>query len=186
MIRRQVYNQPKTVTEFSLLENSTAHRVLVFIKNSLLIFEKEFEKVNLQIHLEDEISEQLCLFFNDQAGKQDLLFSFNARVGVDFTIFVSPFQLGSRSIFMIEAKRLEKHHYDYVSGRNGGIERFKREQDGFGKHLNISAMIGYIQDETIEYWENRINIWIDERVKNEKEIIWKKEDKLVSDSKYSN
>lgn len=185
MISRQAYNQPKTITEFSLPENSTAHRVLVFIKNSLPEFEKEFKQANLQIYHEDEISGQLCLFFNDKASNQDLLFNFNARIGVDFTIYVSPFQLGSQSIFMIEAKRLSRHHYDYVRGRNGGIERFKREQEGFGEHLKISAMIGYIQDETIEYWENKINNWIDERIKNKIEITWKEEDKLVPEGMYS-
>jgi len=188
MISRQSHNQPKPITEFSLPENSTTHRILVFIKNSLPEFEKEFKNANLQIHLEDDISDELVRFFNNAAIKQNLIFQFNAKIGVDFTIFVHPTKIGTPSIFMIEAKRLGlgRPHYDYVNGRNGGIERFKREQEGFGEHLRISAMIGYIQEERIEYWEERINERINQQIINRTELVWGEEDKLVPDHKYSN
>lgn len=186
MISRQANNQPKATKEFSLPENSTAHRILVFIKNSLPKFEKEFKNANFHIHLEDDISDVLVRFFNNAAIKQNLIFQFNAKIGVDFTIFVHPTKIGTPPIFMIEAKRLDKNHYDYVDGRNGGVERFKREQKGFGKHLTISAMIGYVQEETIEYWEEKINKWISQQINNKTKIVWEEGDKLVPDYKYSN
>jgi hypothetical protein len=128
---------------------------------------------------------QLCLFFTVKASIENLLFSFNAKKGVDFEIYVSPFLLGSKSIFMLEAKRLSKRHNDYVNGRTGGIERFKREQVGFGTHLEIGGMIGYIQDETREYWHNKINGWIENQMQISTDIIWSKNDRLVSEKQYS-
>ncbi len=185
MISGQEYNKPNTIMEFSLPENSTAHRILIFIKNALPEFEKEFNQSNLQIHLEDDISEQLCGFFNNKAIHKSFIFRFNAKVGVDFTIFVYPFQLGASSIFMIEAKRLSKANYDYVSNKNGGIERFKKEQNGFGKHLKTGAMIGYIQDETQEYWQKKINRWIEELIHKSTTVVWEEDDKLVSEKIYA-
>lgn len=185
MISSQETYQSKTVKDFSLSENSTVHRVLIFIKVSLHEFEKEYKQSRININLEDEISEQLCLFFNSKAGVQNLLFNFNAKIGVDFTIYVLPFQLGFPSIFMIEAKRLSKAHYDYVTGKNGGIERFKREQFGFGKHLNFAAMIGYVQDCNSEYWISKINGWIDNLIQKPTNNVWSNDDKLSADKLYA-
>ncbi len=179
MLREQLNTTEQAKLEFSIPENSTVQRILVFLKKSLVDFESAFTNSDLDIHKEDDISNILCPFFNDRAKEESLIFHFNAKVGVDFTIFVSPFILGAQSVFMIEAKRLSKDHYDYVKNPNGGVERFKREQDGFGKHLAQSAMIGYIQQENKEYWETRINGWIKELIKTETDIVWSNEDNLI-------
>jgi hypothetical protein len=50
-----------------------------------------------------------------------------------------------------------------VKGRHipcGGIERFK--QSIHGRDLTRAGMIGYIQEETPEYWHGQINSWISE------------------------
>lgn len=93
--------------------------------------------------------------------------------------------MGVPSIFMIEAKRLSKKHRDYVSGRTGGIERIKNEQDDFGLHLNAGAMVGYIQEENREYWLNKINARIDDLINKETDIIWQESDKLVPEKNLS-
>ncbi len=185
MIGNQIHNQSINVKEFSLLENHTVQCILVFIKNSLPEFEIVFKQSNIKIHKEDEISKKLSWFFNDKARSQNLFFQFNEKKGVDFTIFVDSFNMGASSVFMIEAKRLSKNHRDYVYGDTGGIERIKREQDDFGKHLNYGAMIGYIQDENQEYWKDKINKWIDELISNETEIVWLEEDKLKENDQLS-
>ncbi|NQU86193.1 MAG: hypothetical protein HQ541_10575 [Mariniphaga sp.] len=185
MISNQTHNQSIAVTEFSLTENHTVQRILVFIKNSLPEFESSFRESNFPIHKEDDISKKLTWFFNDKARSQKLYFQFNEKKGVDFTIYVNPFKLGAPSIFMIEAKRLSKSHYDYVSGETGGIERIRREHEDFGKHLNQGAMIGYIQDENHEYWLNRINKWIEELMNKKTDIVWQEEDKLIAENKLS-
>ena len=187
MIKSQSNIQPQIVSEFSLPEHQTIKRILLFLKNVLPEFEHDFKTERLNIELEDDISEQLLYFFQVKAKKENLLFSFNARKDVDFRIQVDPFKLGADPIFIVEAKRLSKSHFDYVKGKTGGIERFKREQDGFGKHLSESAMIGYIQGESKEYWLQKINSWINESTtNNERDIFWTEEDKLVSGDYVSN
>lgn len=179
MLREQLNTTEQAKREFSIPENSTIQRILVFLKSSLIEFENEFKTAQLQIHREDDISGQLALLFQSRAKNENLLFDFNPKVGVDFGIHISPLQLGAKPIFIVEAKRLSKSHKEYVKNPNGGIERFKREQHGFGKHLTQSAMIGYVQQENKGYWETRINGWIEELFETETDIVWDNEDKLI-------
>lgn len=185
MLKEQLNTTEQAKHEFSIPENFTVQRILVFLKSSLSEFENEFKTAQLQIHREDDISGQLALHFQLKAKNENLLFDFNPKVGVDFGIHISPLQLGAKPIFIVEAKRLSKSHKDYVKNPNGGIERFKRVQDGFGKHLTQSAMIGYIQQENKEYWETKINRWIEELIESETDIIWHKEDELAPNSEVS-
>ena len=185
MIKSQSNIQTQIVPEFSIPEHQTIKRILLFLWNVLPDFEHDFKTDRPDINLEDDISEQLLLYFQVKAKDDDLLFSFNAKKGVDFRIQVEPFKLGAESIFVIEAKRLSKKHYDYVSGDHGGIERFKRELVGFGKHLSSGAMIGYIQEQDKEYWYTKINSWTDKLIKSESDIIWTDDDKLVPEKEIS-
>ena len=186
MIGNQAHNQFIHVSDFSLPENQTIHSILVFIQTTLPEFETIFIQAKLPIHKEDDISKELSRYFNDKARVENLFFQFNEKKGVDLTIFVNPFKMGASSIFMIECKRLSKKHYDYVSGDTGGIERFKREQDDFGKHLDKGAMIGYIQDMNHEYWHNKVNNWIEDLINKETDIIWEQKDKLILNEEISN
>jgi hypothetical protein len=179
MLREQLNTTGQPKLEFSIPENSTVQRILVFLKSSIIEFEHAFKAFQFQIHREDDISGQLALYFQSKAKAENLLFDFNPKVGVDFGIHISPMQLGAKPVFMVEAKRLDKSHKDYVKNPNGGIERFKREQDGFGKHLIQSAMIGYIQQESKVYWETKINGWIEELIETDTDIVWNNDDKLV-------
>ena len=185
MIKNRTYSNTQIVTEFSLPENQTVKRILLFLKNILPEFESDFTTEKPDIHLEDDISEQLLYYFQVKAKQENLLFSFNSKKGVDFRIQVAPFKLGTPPIFIIEAKRLSGFHYDYVKGETGGIERFKREYTGFGKHLSNSAMIGYIQEQNKEHWLKKINFWIDGLINRDSDIIWTEKDKLVTENKYS-
>jgi len=180
MLREQLNTTEQAKREFSIPENLTVQRILVFLKRSLIEFENEFKTAQLQIHREDDISGQLALFFQSRAKNENLLFDFNPKVGVDFGIHISPLQLGAKPFFIVEAKRLYIPNKEYVKNPNGGIERFKREQDGFGKHLTQSAIIGYIQQENKEFWEEKINNWIEELIDSETDIIWNNEDKLIA------
>ncbi|MCW3806085.1 hypothetical protein [Plebeiibacterium marinum] len=167
-------------------KNQTVHRILLFIKNTLPEFETIFKNSNVNFRLEDDISKELLRFFNDKSRSKNLLFQFNEKKGVDFTVFLAhPFIMGASSIFMIEAKRLSKKHYDYVSGGTGGIERIKREQEQFGKHLNQGAMIGYIQDYNASYWNTRINSWISDLIAKDTDIEWNEQDKLIPNTELS-
>lgn len=185
MIGNQSYNHSVQVSDFSFVKNHTVNRILIFIKNTLPEFETLSKTADCKFRLEDDVSKELFRFFYDKARSENLLFQFNEKKGVDFTVYINPFMMGAKSIFMIEAKRLSKSHYDYVSGRTGGIERIKREQDEFGKHLNHGAMIAYIQDNNIEFWEKRVNSWINDLITKDTDIEWNEQDKLVVNNKLS-
>ena len=185
MIKSQSNIQPQRVSDFSFPEHQTIKRILLFLKEVLPEFERHFQNERPEIHLEDDISEQLLYYFQEKAKEGNLLFSFNSKKGVDLRIQVAPLKLGTDPIFIIEAKRLSNHHYDYAKGKTGGIERFKRECIGFGKHLSNSAIIGYIQEENNEHWLQKINSWIDESIKNDTDIFWTEEDKLVAENNTS-
>jgi hypothetical protein len=133
-------------------------------------------------HLEDEISKELLFFLNEKAKPTDLLIHFDAKKGVDFLIRVQPFIINAKAIFLMEAKRLPPtNNKDYVQGRTGGIERFKREQDGFDQHLTISAMLGYVQENTFAHWHHKVNTWIEaliEQSNMNNDIRWEQQDLL--------
>lgn len=72
----------------------------------------------------------------------------------------------------IEAKRLptpksarrDEREYVFVDHSqnqfegNGGIERFKLNKHGEG--LPVAIMFGYVQSNTFEYWEEKVNQWL--------------------------
>lgn len=186
MISDQKHINALATAEFTLPNNHTVNRVLVFIKEELPEFETICKQSNIPIHKEDDISKELSRYFNDKARSQNLFFQFNEKKGVDFTIYVTPYVMGVLPLFMIEAKRLSKKHRDYVFGPTGGMERIKREQEDFGNHLTQAAMIGYIQDENQEFWRNKINGWIDDLIKKETDIDWIEEDKIIPNDEISN
>jgi hypothetical protein len=70
------------------------------------------------------------------------------------------------TIIEFEAKRLSdsSNNSEYVYGKKGGIERFKREHHG--EHLSICGMFGYVQSKTVLYWLDKINRWISDLAAN--------------------
>lgn len=179
MISKQLPNTPQTNAQIGLEKNQTALSILSFLSSHLPLFEKEIK--SLKIEQEDEISEQLNLFLQDRAKLEKYLLNFNAKKGVDFSINISPFTVGTPSIFVIEAKRLPPtNKKDYVRGNTGGIERFKREQTGYGAHLCVSAMLGYVQKFDKSHWHTTVNNWVGELITKETDIVWEESDKLMS------
>jgi len=75
-------------------------------------------------------------------------------------------------IFEFEAKRLSNstaHNSEYVYGKRGGIERFKRGQHS--PHLLECGMFGYIQSDNADYWIPKINHWI-QKAPAQPDIDW--------------
>jgi len=184
MIKSQLNNSVQPSVEFpSLPKEQTIKAILKFLKIYLPQFNKIFLSENSPIHKEDDISRELSLFL--QYNIESFLIRFEAKEGVDFVIKIKPYIMNAKPIFLIEAKRLPTHSRDYVQGNNGGIERFKRELPGYGKHLLQSAMLGYIQGKSKDYWLKRINGWIDEKITNESELNWDTSDKLKKDKEFA-
>lgn len=84
------------------------------------------------------------------------------------------------SVFDIECKRLNtnlQHVKQYVSGKTGGIERFKHNQHG--TDLPYSAMIGYVEDKDSNYWFHEINSWINKKIKEDNKF-WHENEFLIN------
>lgn len=86
-------------------------------------------------------------------------------------------------IFVFEAKRLDSRlpkyrTKEYILGKIGGIERFKR--DKHGKNLTHAGMIGYVQTDDFDIWKDKINDWIDEEIETSSstDIVWTIDDTL--------
>jgi len=185
MIGKEAKHIAPIINDFSIQKNQTVVSILNFVKNKLPQFAEEFKQAESGLYKEDDITQELLSFFDDHARSENFLFRFHEKKGIDITILASPHQIASKPIFMIEAKRLEKTHYDYVNIPNGGIERLKREQEGFDYNLNQAAILGYIQDHDKSYWFSKINKWIDANIEKETDIVWSKQDKLTSNEPVS-
>ncbi len=63
-------------------------------------------------------------------------------------------------IFELEAKKFSSvsANNEYVYGKRGGMERFKREIHS--PHLPHCGMLGYVLCRDINHWANQINTWI--------------------------
>lgn len=81
------------------------------------------------------------------------------------------FDQKAEHFFDIECKRLyhPTQSKQYVSGKTGGIQRFKENKHGEG--LPCSAMIGYVEIEDFYFWQNKINSWISDEDERLEEVI---------------
>jgi hypothetical protein len=102
----------------------------------------------------------------------------------DIGIFILNPSVPGATIFEFEAKRLSdsSNNSEYVFGRRGGIERFKRNDHA--KHLKKAGMFGYIQSKTSVYWHSKINEWINQKSSDITDgIDWTSQpEKLVADA----
>lgn len=166
-------------------------------------FKKEYEEANKEalvrndkLKNEDDISNAFDSFLNFELPKNENIFHFKFQyktiesststdIGV-ISLKYSKF----KCICFIEAKRLptpkysESQETEYVCYKNatkqGGIERFKTGSHGRKENFPFSLMIGYIEQENIEHWYNKINGWIKEQIKESSNtnIKWLNEDLL--------
>lgn len=88
-------------------------------------------------------------------------------------------------IFYIEGKRLPKYNTkskeEYIFGVNshgnpsGGIERFKKGIHGNPHRIFNNGLIAYIENESFEFWFQKINNTIQEKYSYEERIIREKD-----------
>lgn len=195
MSRNELKNIPRD--QFDIKENTHLDIVLNFLEDQVLNFaltikfskeELDEESINegLAIHLNREcVIESLPIHFHSEPrsfqspGKQ------GKNPAVDLGIILARRNADKKSVFDIEAKRLRtpaSKSKQYVSGKTGGIERFKREFHGKG--LTESAIVGYVEDESFEFWHKKINEWIENLVANnvDSTITWKNSELLKKSS----
>ena len=152
--------------------------ILNFLSSNLPLFVVNKSQINPN-KIESSYNNQLSMFLNARRSMEAFLFQNspeqdNGRIP-DIGVFLikSIVCNNYESIFDIECKRLNtqlSHVKQYVCGNTGGIQRFKLNQHG--RNLSYSAMIGYVENQSSEYWFEQINIWITDLCNNKPVSIW--------------
>ena len=146
----------------------TTQNVIKFIESHLYNFKVNFDDIDKKdTDLESSYNNQLSKYFNACLTNEAFQFQHEdkkknkRRPDIGISIKAEVLKGNYKSFFDIECKRLNtkmRHVYQYVSGKTGGIERFKRNLHG--TNLPESAMIAYIENETYDYWFDKINYWL--------------------------
>ncbi len=108
---------------------------------------------------------------------------FSGTKGIpDFYFYESEKGKTNKPIFIVESKVLptplpKTREKEYVIGenKNGGIERFKIGKHGKG--LNICGIVGFIENESFGFWQEKINSWIYELSNGDN--FWNKDEKII-------
>lgn len=175
----------KYLTKIEITQTPLYHQIQILnsLRENLVEFSKIYrsttEPEELPIRKEDYITNQVERFLNKK--NEGYLFEMQSQCGPDLHVIIfKTFNLHEAPIFVIEAKRLRKSSgMDYVKGKTGGIERFKRQKHG--RTFNVAAMLGYVEEETFSYWHEKVNSWIEFLINsgyNDSLIVWEEKDKL--------
>ena len=165
--------------KFQIQPSKAQSVVIDFLKCNLPLYLSQHDK---SLTGEDDISQAIVIFLETQARQDnsDFLFCFQYKyISSRRSVDIGVVHKGSfKAFFVIEAKRLPPANTkDYVQGKTGGIERFKKEYHGKG--LFVSAMLGYVQKNGFEYWHSQVNSWIDNLNPNTNDAItWCEKDRL--------
>lgn len=181
-----------TITS-SLPKIDPVEMVVDFIENNLPALKTLCAGKNFN---EEQITQELTIYLSKQASINGLPFVFQSEYRdknnldylnkrVDLSVISIENEFDTSAFFVIEAKRLPSpppntREKEYVIGEkhNGGIERIKREQHG--KSLLKCGILGYVESDNFENWENKINDWINGLAKGNSDstITWNKDEVL--------
>ena len=158
------------------IESTLVARTLAFVRRQLAAWRDDPDR--LEEEAENRLNAQLCKFMDTHARTDFPMVRFNheepqsGHRKVDLSATPArPMVIGAipHTIYdpflVLEGKRLPTPSSDrrkeYVTGlesTSGGIQRFK-----LGLHavrLDVAAMLGYVQDRTLQDWHHDINEWI--------------------------
>jgi hypothetical protein len=183
--------------------NPIFDRLLNFMDDNLYGFTIFSKKDNgCAVTSEDDITEDLVEYLDDKqeisATDRSLAFKFTNQSKQNSKRTDIGVRLGrnyveeNRPLFCwIEAKRLptpkekdrDEREYVVVSQEkktkkikgNGGIQRFKEGK--YAPELSFSIMIGYIQENSVDYWLYKINEWIKDMTITDS-VFWNETDYL--------
>jgi hypothetical protein len=172
-------------------KNIIYQELINFLEANLPDFPNFLKQNGPTLSNEDEITQLLDTFLTLKVQERDIsLFIFKNQFGYpgtkrssDIGVIVQQFSKKD-AFFVIEAKRLPTPGHgrerEYVLGKLGGIERFKRMFHGSG--LPYGAIFGYIQQHDTNHWLKTINDWITELINSntDSSIIWNQSDLLQS------
>ncbi len=169
-----------------------------FLDNHLPGFPTHLKSVGTDIQKEDDITLQLFFYLDEKTRHKTKIIPYrfanqfayiNKVYSSDLGVLVEKFSRRD-PFFVIEAKRLptpgSTRRKEYVLGKKGGIERFKRKLHG--NNLSVSSMIAYITKEDYTYWLKEVNGWIQEQISvgKQTDISWLDEDMLQFRSAHAN
>jgi len=180
----------------SVTSNFEIEKVWYFIDYNISSFPPYYQSIN-DSDKENRISELLIHHFTlciteQSNGYFPYYFSKNPTQPqsdreTDIGVFVSIRSASPVPIIEFEAKRISdtSNNKEYVCGKRGGIERFKRGVHS--SHLSVCGMFGYVQSGVSENWVNKINNWIAElsEADSDTTISWTKEEILKKDVSFS-
>ncbi|TAF75846.1 MAG: hypothetical protein EAZ53_05205 [Bacteroidetes bacterium] len=185
--------------------------LITFIENKLYDFPRFFRNSHFLQNLpktiegENTITENLCSCMmernvghiynitNETFYHFDFINQTQGEGHRSYDIGVSLIKTGFGSqgkFFVIEAKRLPTpgtgREKEYVTGNLGAIERFKKEVHGQELRNNISAIVGYVQTNTAQFWHDKVNSWIEEQIETSSnpDLTWTSQDKLTKDANF--
>ncbi|MBL7815983.1 MAG: hypothetical protein JNL70_13285 [Saprospiraceae bacterium] len=90
---------------------------------------------------------------------------------IDIATRLNTLDVNMEVIYCIEAKKLPTdkvggvREKEYVSGKGGAIDRFKREEHGLddnGELIHRNGIIAYVTENSFDHWHININRWISE------------------------
>ena len=165
------------------LPSTAKYAILDFIARQLSSWRDHPDRPNKQA--EDRLTEHLCDYLNSEACRSEMSHvQFRTETGDEtkasrtYDLSIKPREAlvveGRRStifdtLLPIECKRLptpqgtNRDEREYVFSQHasvGGIQRFKAGDHGATHEL--AAMIGYVQQGTCAFWNERIASWIDD------------------------
>ncbi len=100
----------------------------------------------------------------------------------DFYFYESEKGKINKPLFIVESKILpsplpKTREREYVIGKNenGGIERFKTGKHGKG--LTECGIVGFVKNDSFEFWKDNVNSWINELSNNDD--FWNEDEGII-------
>jgi hypothetical protein len=135
---------------------------------------------------ENQHSQAFCNFMNliCRQNEQNIILIFDREVSQkgSSTVDIGVYR-GSILFFTIEAKVLPtpkgtksypRNEFEYVYGKGGGVERFKKNKHGLDDENNLlveNGMIAFVKENDFDFWLQKTNQWIND-------ATWSKSEKL--------
>lgn len=176
-----------SVKDFGFTPGKTIFKLIQYVEEALSTFQYVGDSGDYD-DWEDDISQELVRVLNTSTPNTPFYFDKqhknkrrrgSAFPDIGVCVGNGPY------FFHFEAKLFVR---EYVYGRTGGIERFKREIHGI-EYINsvshqfaYSGILGYMLNNDFEYWQKKVNSWIQSRIHAKTDIEWTNQDKLNFDN----
>lgn len=154
-------------------------KLISFLEEYLPTFPKD--KTLDKAQSENDLTEELYKFLTRHARLTGLPFEFQPEKSqkrpnqtghakrMDIATRINTLDIDMEVIYCLEAKKLPtdkiegKREKEYVEGKGGAIERFKKEVHGLddqGNLLSPNGIIAYVTEKSFEHWHEQINQWV--------------------------